>query len=337
MGGGKVEGSGYLNIENNQLDDLFINFVGKNMNLYPIDRTNFTLNADLNLKYIDKKLFLSGHMDALSCVWKRELDEDVIFNTDPSLSPSASKVMNMLEFDLKLTGSNNIRLDNSFGKAMGKFDLRLTGNTDFPILMGVFESREGEVNFSDKKFDLTKAKIVFNNRFMIDPLINVESECFLKNYRVKFNIKGTASRPKPELLSSPPLPPGDIMTLISVGELFERPTSAELSSRIGTVTTSLLASELTAAIKKRTKKIFGDFLLNIDPNISDIEGVSKSRLIVGKEISKNFLVVVATNLSTQRQQQVVYMQYHLTPSISLIGMKNEEGRYSLDLRFRKRR
>jgi hypothetical protein len=336
MGGGKVESSGYLNIKNNQLDDLFISFVGKKMNLYPIDRSSFTLNADLNLKYVDKKLLLSGHLDALSGIWKREVTEDVTFNTDPSLSPSGSKIMDMLEFDLKLTSSKDIQVDNSFGKAMGKFDLRLTGNTDFPILMGVVEFREGEVNFSDKKFDLVRGKLVFNNKFMIDPLINIESESFLKNYRVRFTIKGTASRPKPALESSPPLPPGDILTLISVGELFERPTSAELSSRIGTVTTSLLASELTEAIRKRTRKIFGDFLLNIDPNISEIEGVSKSRLIVGKEISKNFLVVVATNFTTQRQQQVVYLQYHLTPSISLIGMKNEEGRYSLDLRFRKR-
>ena len=336
MGGGKVESSGYLDIKNNQLDDLFISFVGKKMNLYPIDRSSFTLNADLNLKYIDKKLLLSGQLDALSGIWKREVDEGVTFNTDPSLSSSGSKIMDMLEFDLKLMCIKDIQVDNSFVKATGKFDLRLTGNTDFPILMGVVEFREGEVYFSDKKFDLVRGKLVFNNKFMIDPLINFESESFLKNYRVKFTIRGTASRPKPELSSSPPLPPGDIMTLISVGELFERPTSAELSSRIGTVTTSLLASELTEAIRKRTRKIFGDFLLNIDPNISEIEGVSKSRLIVGKEISKNFLIVVATNFTTQRQQQVVYLQYHLTPSLSLIGMKNEEGRYSLDLRFRKR-
>jgi hypothetical protein len=337
MGGGEVEAGGYLNIKDNKLDDLFINFTGRNMNLYPIDRTNFTLNADLNLKYIDEKLILSGQMDALSAIWRRELDEGVSFNTDPSLSPSGSKIMDMLEFDLKLTGSKDIEVDNSFGKARGEFDLKLTGNTDFPILTGVIECREGEINFSDKKFDLVRAKIVFNNKFIIDPRINIESESFIKNYRVKFNIRGLSSRLKPELQSIPPLPPGDIMTLISLGELFERPTSAELSSRIGTVTTGLLAAEVTDAIKKRTRKLFGDFMLNIDPNISSIGDVSESRLIVGKEISKDFMVVMATNFQTQRQQSVVYLQYQLTPSISLIGMRNAEGYYSLDLRLRKRR
>lgn len=339
MGGGAVESSGYLNIEKNRVQDLFVNIVGKGMNLYVIDRTNLVMDADLNLKYLEGKLLLSGHLHALSGLWKRELDEGISFSTDPSLSPSGSRVMNMLEYDLKLTGRENMRVENSFGNVTGKFDLRLTGNKDFPILMGFIECRQGYINFSDKKFDLIKAKLVFNNKFIIDPLVNVESESFIKDYRIKFNIKGTTSRLQPELQSTPPLPPRDILTLISLGELFERPTSTQLSSQIGTGTTGLIASGLTEQIKKRTKKIFGNYMLKIDPNISNIAGASfeeSSRLIVGKEITKDFLVVYATNFSDKREQ-VIYLQYQLSPSISLIGMRNEERRFSLDLRVRKRR
>ncbi|MCU0287878.1 MAG: translocation/assembly module TamB [Acidobacteria bacterium] len=338
MGGGKVESSGYLYIDNNKLTDFSINLVGKNMNLYIIDRTNFLMNADLNLKYMAGKLLLSGNMKALSGIWKREIDEGISFNTDPSLSTSGSRIMDMLEYDLRLTGGDNLLMENSFGSITGKFDLRLTGNKNFPILTGFIDSQRGKINFSDKKFDLVKARIVFNNKFIIDPMINIEAETFIKDYRIKFNIKGTASRIKPELQSIPPLPPRDILTLISLGELFERPTSTELSSQIGTGTTGLIASGLTEEIKKRTKKIFGNYMLKIDPNISNIAGASfedTSRLIVGKEISKDFLVVYATNFSTKRRE-VIYLQYQLSPSVSLIGMRNENRQFSLDLRFRKR-
>lgn len=340
IGGGKVESSGYLNIKNNQLEDLDINFVGKKMNLYPMDRTNFTMNADLNLKYVDKKLLLSGHFNALSGIWKREIDEGVSFYTDPSLSSSGSRLLDMLEFDLKLIGNENIIIENSFIKATGKFDLKLTGNRDFPILLGYVDCREGEINFSDKKFDLIKAKLVFNNKFMIDPQMNIESESFIKNYRIRFDVKGTSSRPKPELQSTPPLSTMDILSLIRLGELFKRPDSTELSSRIGTFTTGYIFSKLiTDPIRKGTKKIFGNYMLKIDPNISNIAGVSveeSSRLIVGKEISKDFLIIMTYPISTQRQPVVLYLQYHLSPSISLIGMRNEEARYSIDIRFRKR-
>jgi hypothetical protein len=338
MGGGKMESSGRMVIENNKLTDLSLSLVGKKMNVYIIDRTNFLMNADLNLQYAGGKLLLSGRMEALSGIWNREVDEGISFNTDPSLSPSGSKIMDLLEYDLKLTGEENILMENSFGSITGKFDLILTGSKNFPMLTGFIECRKGNINFSDKKFDLIKARMVFSNKFIIDPLLNIESETFIKDYRIRFNIKGTPSRLKPELQSTPPLPPRDILTLISLGELFERPTSTELSSQIGAGTTGLLASGLTEEIKKRTKKIFGNYMLKVDPNISSIAGASfedTSRLIVGKEITKDFLVVYATNFSTKRRQ-VIYLQYQLSPSISLIGMKNEDRQFSLDLRFRKR-
>lgn len=337
LGGGKVNSSGYMRIEGNALKEVFLSFVGKKMDLY-IDRVNMVLDTDLNIKLNDKKLFITGNIHALSGLWKREMDEGVSLITDSSLSPSSSKVMNMMEFDLKLSSTENIRAETSIGKATGKFNLRLTGTPDFPILTGIVDCREGEIDFSGKKFDLVKARLVFNNKFMIDPLVNIESESFIKNYRIKFTIKGTSSRLKPELKSSPPLPARDILSLISLGELFERPTSAELSSQVGTGTAGLIASGITEEIRKRTKKIFGNYMLQFDPRITNISGDSyemSSRLIVGKEISKDFIVVLATNFATQ-SQQVLYLQYQLSPYVSLIGMRDEKGRLSLDLRYRKR-
>lgn len=339
IGGGAVEGSGFLNIDGNSLSGLMLELSGKNMSLYPMDRASFTLDGDIKVNYLPNrdKLLLSGQLELISGLWEREIDEGVSFNTDASLSASTSIILDMLEYDLRMFSRNNIQFNNGIGQGSGKFDLRLTGDRDFPILLGYVEIPSGFVNFSGKKFDLIRGKLTFNNKFQNDPLVNIESEAFIKNYRIRFGITGTASQIKPELQSSPPLPPRDILTLIAIGELFKRPTSTELSSQIGTGTTDLIASELTEQITKRTKKIFGNYMLRLDPNISSVtgSGMDTSRLIVGKEISKDFLIVYSTNFSTQRQE-VVYLQYQLSPSLSLIGMRNEEGRLSLDIRFRKR-
>jgi len=337
LGGGKVTGSGYLNIKENHLDKLLLRLIGKNVTLNIIDRTSFTMDADLAIKYREDKLLLSGDLNVLSGIWEREVDEGVQFNTDPSLSTSGSSLLNVLEFDLKMAGKRNLMARNSMGEVMGKFNLRLSGDYNFPTLSGTIESSKGFINFSGKKFDLIKGKLVFKNRIPTDPEIDIESEAYIKNYRIKFTLKGLSSKMNPDLKSTPPLPPRDIFTLISVGELFRRPTSDELINQLGGGTTDLIASELTEQIKKRTKKIFGDYLLKLDPNISSVSGsYDSSRLIVGKELSKDFLIVYSTNFSTQRQQ-VVYVQYQLSPNISLIGMRNEEGRFSIDLRFRKRK
>jgi hypothetical protein len=336
LGGGKVEGSGSLKISENKVNHLFLQLTGKNMTLNIIDRTTFNLDGDLTLNYLEDKLLLSGDLNIHSGLWEREVDEGVQFYTGSSLSASGSTLLNMLVFDLRMVSKGDIKARNSLGEVEGKLNLSLTGDYNFPTISGIVEARKGIINFSGKKFDLVKGKLTFKNKTPTDPDVDIESEAFIKNYRIKFTIKGTSSMLKADLHSSPPLPTRDIFTLISVGELFRRPTASELINQVGPGAAGLIASELTEQIKKRTKKILGDYVLTIDPNISNITGpTDTSRLIVGKEVLKDFLIVYATNFSTHRQE-VVYIQYQLSPTISLIGMRNEEG-FSVDLRFRKRK
>ena len=225
-------------------------------------------------------------------------------------------------------------MSNSLGRIHGKFKLRLTGNANFPILSGTCEGSQGEIYFSDRSFNLLKAKLVFNNKLIIDPLITIESEAFIQSYRIRFDIRGTASHAKPELVSSPPLPPQDILALISLGEVFKRSGSTEINSQQSS--TAMVSTRLTEEIKNRANKLLGINLLRIDPSVSNSQSLNASRLTIGKTISKNLIVVYSTNLSTTRQE-IMYLQYQLSPAISLIAMKNEEGRYSLDLRLRTRR
>ena len=333
MGGGKVEGNGQLVIGPSGLQSMTFNLQGKNLRLYPMNRTSCLVNPDLTLKYQQKKLLLSGTLVFQSIDWQREIDERFVFSTRSELSTAESRLREMLQLDIGLS-CENILMSNSLGRIRGKFKLRLTGNADFPILNGTCEGSQGEINFSDRPFNLLKAKLVFNNNFFIDPLITVESEAFIQNYRIRFDIRGSASHAKPELVSSPPLPPQDILALISLGEVFKRSGSAEISSQQGS--TAMVTTKLTEEIKNRANKLLGINLLRIDPVLSGQSSLNASRLTIGKTISKDLIVVYSTNLSTSRQE-ILYLQYQLSPAISLIAMRNDEGRYSLDLRLRTRR
>jgi hypothetical protein len=333
MGGGKVEGNGQLEIEQNKLQSLIFNLQGKNMRLYPIDRISCQINADLTLKYLQKKLLLSGTLDFLSGNWQREIDEPIVFSTHADLTTVESKISNMLQLDINMNGEN-ILIDNSLGRINGKFKLKLSGTAGFPILIGAFDSNQGEIYFSDRSFNLLKGKLVFNNNLFIDPLITVESEAYIQNYRIRFDIKGVASSAKPELIASPPLPPQDILALVSLGEAFKKSGSQEISSQLGS--TALITTELGKEIKNRANRLLGINMLRIDPILNDQSSIGRPRLTIGTSITKNLIVVYSTNLSTTRQE-IYYLQYQLSPTVSLIYMKNEEGRYSIDLRVRKRR
>lgn len=99
--------------------------------------------------------------------------------------------------------------------------------------------------------------------------------------------------------------------------------------------TALVTTELAKEIKNRANRLLGINLLRIDPVLNSQSAYDTSRLTIGTSITKNLIVVYSTKLSTSRQE-VYYLQYQLSPAVSLIYMKNEEGRYSLDLRLRKR-
>ena len=333
MGGGKVEGNGQLIMGPDGLQSMTFNLQGRDLRLYPMDRASCLVNPNLTLRYEQRKLLLSGTLAFQSVEWQREIDERIVFSTRSELSTAESKIREMLGLDIALT-SENILMQNSLGRIRGRFKLRLTGTASFPILTGTCEGSQGEIFFSDRPFQLLKAKLVFNNKFFIDPLIHIESEAFIQNYRIRFDIRGSASRAKPELTASPPLPPQDILALISLGEVFKRTGSSEISSQQGG--TAMVTTKLTEEIKNRANKLLGINLLSFDPGLSEQSAVDTSRLTIGKTISKNLVVVYSTNLSTSRQE-IVYLQYQLSPTISLIAMRNEEGRYSLDLRLRSRR
>ena len=334
MGGGKVTGNGMLKVENNELKDLLLTFNGRNMFLFPMERANFRMNANLTLKKKKEKFILGGAINFLSLLWEREIDEGISFYTGTGNKDAGqSTFLDNLEFDISMQGKDNINIRNSFIRGKGEVDLKLTGNKDFPVLSGSVSSRDGAVLISGREFNLVKARLVFNNKVRINPIIRLDAETFIKNYRIKFLISGLSSGARPEFISSPPLPQQDIIALISLGELFQRSSSTNISSEVGT--TGLVTSALTDQIQKRVKKLFGIDMLKLDPDPtrSSLEGIS--RLTIGKSISKDFLVVYSTDIS-RATRDVYFFQYQITPTISLIGKRNEEGRLSLDIRFRKR-
>jgi autotransporter translocation and assembly factor TamB len=333
IGGGKVEGNGQLLLDGSGLRSLTFNFQGRDLRLYPMDRASCLVHPDLTLKYEQKRLLLSGTMNFQSVEWQREIDERIVFSTHSELTTAESRIKEMLRLDIAMN-SENILMNNSLGRIRGRFALRLTGTASFPILSGTCEGSQGEIYFSGRPFNVLKAKLVFNNKFFIDPLIRIESEAFIQNYRIRFDIHGSASHAKPELAASPPLPTQDILALVSLGELFKRSGSAEVSSQQSS--TAMVSAKLTEDIQNRANQLLGINLLRIDPVLPGQSSVDTSRLTIGKTIGKDLIVVYSTNLSTSRQE-ILYLQYQLSPAISLIAMRNEEGRYSLDLRLRSRR
>ena len=142
-------------------------------------------------------------------------------------------------------------------------DLTISGNMLVPIITGDIEVVEGEVLFQGREFKVLSGKVSFINPAKIEPYITFKGETYVKDYRVTFSLDGFMENLNPELTSSPPLPPEDVLALLAMGEAFKRTYQYDRSTQIGTA--SLLSFQLSEQAKKSAEGLFSIDRFRIDP------------------------------------------------------------------------
>ncbi|MCP2521117.1 translocation/assembly module TamB, partial [SCandidatus Aminicenantes bacterium Aminicenantia_JdfR_composite] len=245
-----------------------------------------------------------------------------------------NKLLEDLLLDINIRSEKDCWINNSFGTIECKFNLRIFGNVNSPSLLGEITALRGKLFFQDRIFNLIEGKIDFINPLNpSNPEINFKAETFVKDYRVLFSLKGPVNHLKPELSSSPPLPPEEILALLALGEAFKRTYSYDKSTQLSI--SSLLSFKLTEGITNRAKKIFGIDWFKISPVLIGSIPQTTPRLSLGKKITEDITILYSTNLSTHRKDYL-FLEWKFAKDISIIAIRDEEGRIGLDVKFHKR-
>jgi translocation and assembly module TamB len=158
------------------------------------------------------------------------------------------------------------------------------------------------------------------------------------------SMNGPVSRLKPEFTSSPPLPPEEILSLLALGESFRRMYYSYAGDRSTALNT---ASLLTYQIADLAKKRSGGFLsldrFRIDPYISDSpSGGIGARITVGKKVAKDVLVLYSTILANSSVRAAIdevpifRVEWDISRRFSLVGGRDDRGKFGIDVKFRKR-
>ena len=334
LGGGDVTGSGEIRFGRGGVALLDLRAEGRNMLLSPIDRARALVDGSLRLLKDESRFVLSGDLLVKSLSWKRELSDALSFSSGPS--PAADKRKGFFDdmaLDVRIRADGNATIENALGWIQGRFDLTVTGGIKAPVILGDIEGLRGDVTFQDRKFRVLRARLSFFNPTAIEPYLDFQGETYLKDYRVTFSMNGLLDRLRPEFASSPPLPPEDVLALLALGESFKRTYSYDMSSQMGTG--SLLSAQLVEDAKKRAERLFSLDQFRIDPFVLGASTEMTARLTVGKNISRNIMLLYSTNLTSQREE-IVRLEWEFSNNFSLVGMRNELGRISFDAKIRMR-
>jgi translocation and assembly module TamB len=100
-------------------------------------------------------------------------------------------------------------------------------------------------------------------------------------------------------------------------------------------TSALLGGALNATVSSRVEKLFGVGSVKIDPAFVGTLGTSSARITVQEQIGRQVKLTYATNVNSSAQQ-LIQVQYDLSPLASLVATRDETGVFSIVYKIRKR-
>ncbi len=152
---------------------------------------------------------------------------------------SGGSALDRLRLSVHIAGNRNINVQNELTDVTsGRVDLDIKGTWASPTLTGHVEAGEGTITFQGKRYEITRGNIDFIDPFRIDPVIDIQAEADVRDYRVILAITGRGDRVRVELRSDPPLPQLELVSLVAGGK-----TRDELDrERAGTATPEPRAS-----------------------------------------------------------------------------------------------
>ena len=334
LGGGEVEASGEVILGKRGEIGINCSAVGKSMLLSPLERTRALADASLRLLKDPRRFVLEGDITVRRLFWRREIQERLTFSSRPYPKLQQKPgFFDDLMLDIRLKADDNAFMDNSLGRVRGRFDLSITGEIKAPIVLGTIEAMSGEAYFQDRKFQILRGRLSFFNPSSVEPYLDIRGETFVKDYRVTITLTGLPSQLKPQLSSSPPLPPEDVLALLTQGEAFKRQYRSETSSQLSTA--SLLSFTLTEGAQRRAEKLFSLDRFRIDPFLLGSSAEMTARLTIGKKISRDLYIYYSTNL-TRQTEEIIRLEWDLSSGFSIVGTRNEIGRLSFDVKVRRR-
>lgn len=325
---GPIQGGGEVIFAEGKLKSADVKLQGRDMQLSVFERTRARADGQIRFYFKEGKPGLEGDFILKEVLWKREFWEKLSFSSSAYYEENRKTWLDDLRLNLRLRASDNVWAENSLGRIRARLDLVISGTVANPIITGEIEAISGTVYFQDRDFNVIRGRLSFFNPLVIDPYLDFLGEAYVKDYHVLFSLSGLVSNLKPEFSSSPALPQEEILSLLALGESYQRRYSFDATQMS---TASLISYELA----KKPESLLSLDRFRLDPFLMGTTSELTARLTVGKRLSKNFLILYSTNLATQREE-IIRLEWELTRGLSLIALRNELGRVSLDFKIRKR-
>ncbi|MBL8114498.1 MAG: translocation/assembly module TamB domain-containing protein [Acidobacteria bacterium] len=344
FGGGTVDLDGSLGLSGLDVTSIRLNAHLDKVRNEPFPGFRATVSGDLALTGDDAIRTARGDLVLERGLYTEDLDLGLgalLGRLGPSpiasVEPSA---LDNIALDVRIgIPRGAIEVRNNVARVKANGDLQARGTFGRPLLFGKIEAEEGgRLTLRGLKYELNSGDILFANPVRIEPFFDLSATTSVREYQISFELTGTAKRLAPRFSSYPQLSDAQIVSLLANGEL---PTSSSFAGSapvstdqsVAGAARDLLASVATDAVAGRTKELFRLDRLNIDP-VFQGSTFDAPKLTIGKQIAKDLTVTYSYKAATSNQEQLVVVDYQISPRVLLQFVRDEQGVYSVEVKIR---
>ncbi|HEX4486303.1 MAG TPA: translocation/assembly module TamB domain-containing protein, partial [Terriglobales bacterium] len=352
---GVQNANGMFNIQNNEvrIGELTAQIGGGNLTATggltykPQLRFNLALKAEgVRLRYPEgmrtvliSDLTVNGNADE-STVTGRVLIDNVSFTQDFDLGdfigqftgtsspPSGVGMTQNMRLNITVQTTSNVNLVSSTVSLQGQANLRVIGTAANPVIVGRADLTGGEIFLMNKRYQLVRGILNFNNPNETQPVVNVVVTTSVNQYNLNLTFIGPMDRLRTSYTSDPPLPPVDIINLLARGQTTEEAAPANLNAN------SILAQGLASQVSGRIQKLAGLSALQIDPTIGGNGSDPTARIAIQQRVTKNFIFTFSTDV-TDPESQVIQGEYQFNNRWSMTAARTQYGGYAVDAKYHK--
>jgi translocation and assembly module TamB len=256
---------------------------------------------------------------------------------------AANSPLYNIKLDVHVQTAPELQMRTAIARLSGDADLHLRGSIARPAVLGRVDILEGQATFHGTRFTLERGDITFANPVAIEPQLNLQASTHVRNYDLNITVTGTPDRLSLNYRSEPPLPKSDIIALLALGRTNEE--SAQLQEQSGQsafsdqATALILSQALNSTVSSRLQRLFGASNIKIDPQGLTTETNPTARgpqVTIEQEFANNISLTYSTNVS-QSSQQIIQGEYYVNRNVSIVGIRDQNGVVSFDLRIRRRK
>jgi translocation and assembly module TamB len=302
---------------------------------YPVGMS-WLMGGNLRLSGNAQSATLSGRIvvDRLLMAEGFDLGAFMVSAKEPATGPSTtSSFLQNLEFDIQAESSPDSRMEWTGARLLTDASLRLRGTWEHPILLGHIHLLSGEMSFRGNQYTVARGDINFANPFRLDPVLNVEATTTIRQYEVTLDFTGPASRLTLAYRSDPPLPSSDIIELLALGQTGEESAARTATGQnSGLGASALLSEAISSQLGGRIQRLFGVSHFSVGPSVATLNTQQNSiaSVTIEQQVTPGLVVTYITDVTTT-QYQVIQIEYTINREFSVVGLRDENGTFGLDV------